>query len=93
MILIGPYSSEEEHRLTGKAMDWHYIALKIAGKCNEKCEHLAIETLKIVMASIKEGLGREIRFRVSCSKCDADYDRTSDRLSEKFIKFYGLARG
>lgn len=91
-----PYShayGEEEYRRTGKAMDWHYVALRLAGKYNEMCIHLAIDTIKIIMASITEGLGKEIKFRVSCSQCDAEYERTSTRLSEKFVKFYGLARG
>jgi len=74
----------------GKTMQWHAKAVEVADKLNEKCEHLDKDNVLIVMAPIEEGLSTRIKFKVKCGKCDAKYERTSEKLTLKFLKFYGL---
>lgn len=81
----------------GKTMNWHYYALRAANDTGEKCVHFDnkmsvfdIDNVRIVLTPISEGLGDKIKFNVSCSLCDKLFILTSQKLTDKFIKFYGL---
>lgn len=80
-----------------KSMNWHYYALRIADENKEKCEHFDknvnvfnIDNVRIALTPISEGLGDKIKFNVSCALCKKLFILTSQKLTEKFIKFYGL---
>lgn len=74
----------------GKSFCWHNKAVKIASKNGEKCQHLDITNVLITMTPISEGIGPQISFKVKCAICDSSYLKTSTKLSNKFLKFYGL---
>ena len=80
-----------------KGMNWHYYALRAANKTQEKCEHFDknvtifdIDNVRIALTPISEGLGDKIKFNVTCALCDKLFILTSQKLTNKFIKFYGL---
>lgn len=74
----------------GKSMNWHYVALRASSKNGEKCEHLDIDKIIILMSPINDHPIDNIKFKVTCSLCDTPFPKTSDKLTAKFIKFYGL---
>lgn len=81
----------------GRSMNWHYVAVNKADKTNEKCDHMDktrekfdINHIRITMSPIEEGKGNKIKFKVTCSQCDNQFPLTSEKLTKKFIKFYGL---
>lgn len=81
----------------GRSMNWHYQAVTIANENNEACEHMDktrekfdINQIRIMMTPIEEGLGKKIDFKVSCGLCYKKFPLTSQKLTKKFIKFYGL---
>ncbi len=73
----------------GKSMNWHYLAIKIAKKNTEACNHLDIHKILIFLAPIENGSGDKMKFTVTCSSCNANFAKTSEKLTLKFLKFYG----
>lgn len=80
-----------------RSMNWHYLAISIANKNGEKCNHFdkknhsfPIEHVLITMSPLNEGIGDKIKFKVSCASCEKLFPLTSAKLTKKFIKFYGL---
>jgi len=81
----------------GRSMNWHYQAVRCANKTGENCEHFNqnvilfdIDNVRIVLAPIEDGCDGKIKFKVTCSLCDKMFLLTSEKLTKKFIKFYGL---
>ncbi len=74
----------------GKSIVWEYKASLIAKKNGEACPCINIDTLLIKMIpSIIDGKYKA-KCKVICPDCDQDYVKTSEKLTEKFIKFYGM---
>jgi hypothetical protein len=71
------------------SMNWHSVAFRIAGKTNEKCEHLDLYQILITMAPLCGEIITGIKFVVSCGVCNKKMENTSVKLSNKFLKFYG----
>ena len=80
----------------GKSMNWHYLALRIANKNGEKCDHLDksnifdIDNVRIMLTPISDGFDSKIKFNVTCNLCEKLFILTSQKLTNKFIKFYGM---
>lgn len=88
MINTAPIAFKPD--IYASTMSWHKVALKAARETGEKCEHMTLEKVVIMLSPIEDGLGVKIKFKVSCSDCDKKFPITSEKMTVKFIKFYGL---
>ncbi len=73
----------------GRSLHWENQAVKVAIKLGENCEHLDIKTILIKMLPQEKNSDYLVKCKVTCIMCDASYDKTTKKLTEKFLKFYG----
>lgn len=72
----------------GKSMSWHYLAVNAAKKSGESCEHANIDTIRINIQPQKTP-EQLVKLKVTCSMCDKKLNKTSEKVTKKFLKFYG----
>ena len=72
----------------GKSMSWHYVAVNACKKKGEACEHINVDTIRIAIQP-QETPDQLIKLKVTCSMCNKDLDKTSEKVTKRFLKFYG----
>jgi len=70
----------------GRSSFWEYNAKIIIRDQKEECDHLS-EIFVNIMYDAK--LENNINFDVRCDKCHAEFTKTRDILTKKFLQFYG----
>ncbi len=73
----------------GRSLHWEYEGVQMATKLGENCEHLDIHNILIKMIPEVIDSNYFCKCKVKCAKCDAKFKKTTEQLTEKFLKFYG----
>lgn len=73
----------------GRSVVWEIKAVQIATKNGEACPCINYYSIIVKMKPNQlEGHSR-IKCIVKCPDCNADYSKTSEKLTLKLLKFYG----
>jgi hypothetical protein len=87
-MLISTEMTSYDGQGYGKSMSWHYIAVNAAKKNGESCEHVNHDTIRINIQP-QETPDQLVKLKVTCSMCNKDLEKTSEKVTRKFLKFYG----
>jgi len=73
----------------GRSVVWEIKALKISQEVKESCPCIDYCTLIISMIPVvKDGVNL-LKCKIRCPDCNNKFVKTSEILTEKFLKFYG----
>lgn len=72
----------------GKSEYWSYIAKSIAKDEREACSHIDIQALIVKIGYLYNPEFNNVRIKVKCSSCNANFENTSRLVREKFLQFY-----
>lgn len=73
----------------GRSWNWEHMALDLATKLNEKCDHLSIYSIFIKSLPPKNEDKDKVKFEASCLICKKTLEKTSEKLTKKLNKFPG----
>lgn len=73
----------------GRSVVWELKAFKIAKKNGEACKCLDYTTLIIKMIPNESKEKNLCKCEIKCPHCNKQLAKTAEKLSKKFIEFYG----
>ena len=72
----------------GKSNYWAYLAKGIAKDEGEACSHIDMQNLIVKIGYLYNPRFNNVRIKVKCSSCNANFQNTARLVRQKFLEFY-----
>jgi len=73
----------------GKSNYWPYVAKKVAKDESEECEHIDNQDLLVKIRYMYDPNSYNVKIKVRCASCFETFPKTSQKVKQKFLEFYG----